>query len=127
MLKSLVAGVILIGAVYAPSAHAATLCVGKDYNKLTAAQKRTFVAELKKKGGLKGGNTLGACDESTARAAKAPSKPKSDQCKKDCDTATSITTALCAAPIPVLAEACAVIKPGLPLACPAACAATWGN
>jgi hypothetical protein len=125
--KQLIVGMVLVGAVYAQSADAATVCVGKDFDKLTAAQKRAFQTELRKRKGLKSGDDLGACDSSTARAAKQPSKPKADQCKTDCDTATSVTNVICAMPIPVLSEACAVVKPGLPIACPAACASTWGN
>jgi len=127
MFRQIVVSAMLLGAVCIHSADAATVCVGKDFDKLTAAQKRAFQTELRKKGGLKSGDTLGACDASTARAAKQPDKAKADQCKKDCDTATSVANAVCAVPIPVLSEACAIVKPGLPIACPAACASTWGN
>jgi hypothetical protein len=107
-------------------AMAATLCVGKDYASVSVEQKSQLETELRKKGGLKRGDELAACDPQTVSLTRSASKKKADpkqanSCKKDCDTVSGAADVVCL--IPALAAACLIVKPALKTVCPAACEA----
>jgi hypothetical protein len=51
--------IAMIGLVSPSGATAATLCVGKDYAGISVQQRSQLEAELKKKGGLKSGRSVG--------------------------------------------------------------------
>jgi len=116
----------IFGLAWPNGATAATLCVGKDYAGISVEQRNQLETELKKKGGLKGGDQLAACDPQTLSATRSASKRKADpkqanSCKKDCDAVSGAAEVVCL--IPALAAACVIVKPALKTVCPAACEA----
>jgi hypothetical protein len=116
----------LFGLACPTGATAATLCVGKDYASVSVEQRNQLETELRKKGGLKRGDELAACDPQTIGATRSASKKKADpkqanSCKQDCDKVSGVAEAVCL--IPALAAACIIVKPALKSVCPAACEA----
>ena len=78
----------MFGLAWPGAATAATLCVGKDYASVSVEQKSQLETELRKKGGLKRGDELAACDPQTVSVTRSAAKKKADpkqanSCKKD--------------------------------------------
>jgi hypothetical protein len=118
--------VSVLGLAWPLDAIAATLCVGKDYAGISVEQRNQLETELRKKGALKRGDELAACDPQTIGVTRSASKKKADpkqanSCKKDCDTVSGAAEVVCL--IPALAAACLIVKPALKTVCPAACEA----
>jgi hypothetical protein len=116
----------IIGFTWPIDAKAATLCVGKDYAGVAVEQRSQLETELRKKGALKRGDELAACDPQSVNVTRSASKKKADpkqanSCKKDCDTVSGAADVVCL--IPALAAACLIVKPALKTVCPAACEA----
>jgi hypothetical protein len=116
----------VFGLAWPTGATAATLCVGKDYAGVSVEQRSQLETELRKKGGLKAGDQLAACDPRSISATRSAAKKKADpkqanSCKKDCATVSGVAEAVCL--IPALAAACIIVKPALKTVCPAACEA----